>query len=203
MNALNARRPALSLGLVLSLALSAANALATTYKWVDANGKVHYSSTPPPGGVAYQEIDKSGRVIRSVDSFTEQQRKRAEEQRQQETRQTELDRQRRDRALLATYTSEAEIDRQLARALEQERLQLESTEQQLRQVKKNLEEIDKRIRATPNPGPVLLQQQAEARELLLSLEERLKRQRASIELTRARFEADKARYRELTTRAQR
>jgi|GEM_PF-5111424 len=186
------------LGLMLVLALSAPLADAATYKWVDANGKVHYGSVPPGGGIAYQEIDKSGRVIRSVDSFAEQQRKRAEEQRQREAKQSELDRQRRDRALLATYTSEAEIDRQLERALEQERLQLDSTEQQLRQVLKNLEDIDKRIKATPKPGAVLQQQQAEANQILANLEERLKRQRTSIEQTRARFEADKVRYRELT-----
>lgn len=196
---MNASQRAVPLGLMLMLALSAPLSHAATYKWVDSSGKVHYGSVPPGGGIAYQEIDKSGRVIRSVDSFAEQQRKRAEEQRQREAKQSELDRQRRDRALLATYTSEAEIDRQLERALEQERLQLDSTEQQLRQVLKTLEDIDKRMKATPRPGAVLLQQQAEANQTLANLEERLKRQRTSIEQTRARFEADKARYRELTS----
>lgn len=37
---------------LLFLALAAPAAQAETYKWVDANGVVNYSNTPPPGGAA-------------------------------------------------------------------------------------------------------------------------------------------------------
>jgi len=33
----------------LALLLGAGSAIAQMYRWVDANGKVHYSNTPPPG----------------------------------------------------------------------------------------------------------------------------------------------------------
>jgi len=39
-----------------ALALVAAPALATTYKWTDANGRVTYSDQPPPGNVKVESI---------------------------------------------------------------------------------------------------------------------------------------------------
>ena len=37
---------------LIALALAAPAAQAETYKWVDANGVVNYSNTPPPAGAA-------------------------------------------------------------------------------------------------------------------------------------------------------
>ena len=42
--------------LAAALALVAAPALATTYKWTDANGRVIYSDQPPPGNVKTESI---------------------------------------------------------------------------------------------------------------------------------------------------
>ena len=42
--------------LAAALALVAAPALATTYKWTDANGRVIYSDQPPPGDVKVESI---------------------------------------------------------------------------------------------------------------------------------------------------
>jgi len=39
-----------------ALALAAVPALATTYKWTDANGRVTYSDQPPPGNVKVESI---------------------------------------------------------------------------------------------------------------------------------------------------
>ncbi|HMW29814.1 MAG TPA: DUF4124 domain-containing protein, partial [Plasticicumulans sp.] len=48
---MNRARPALLLVLGW-LALGALPADAAVYKWVDAEGRTHYSSTPPPGADA-------------------------------------------------------------------------------------------------------------------------------------------------------
>ena len=49
------RRAAIIAG-ALALAVGAAPALATMYKWVDKNGKVIYSDQPPPGNVKSEVI---------------------------------------------------------------------------------------------------------------------------------------------------
>ncbi len=47
------KRLLVAISLTLCAALPAA---AQTYKWVDANGKVHYSDKPPPGNVRTQTL---------------------------------------------------------------------------------------------------------------------------------------------------
>lgn len=42
--------------LYLLLLLAAANAYAANYKWTDAQGKVHYTDTPPPKGIEAKTI---------------------------------------------------------------------------------------------------------------------------------------------------
>ena len=42
--------------LAAALALAAAPAMATTYKWTDANGRVIYSDQPPPGNIKVESI---------------------------------------------------------------------------------------------------------------------------------------------------
>jgi hypothetical protein len=43
----------MTIGLTLCLALPAA---AQMYKWVDSNGKIHYSDKPPPGNVKTEKL---------------------------------------------------------------------------------------------------------------------------------------------------
>lgn len=43
--------------LAVSLALCATSAGAAPYKWVDKDGKVHYSDQPPPGGVKAEKVE--------------------------------------------------------------------------------------------------------------------------------------------------
>jgi hypothetical protein len=47
------KRLSLAIGLALCLALPAT---AQTYKWVDANGEVHYSDQPPPGNIKAETL---------------------------------------------------------------------------------------------------------------------------------------------------
>jgi Skp family chaperone for outer membrane proteins len=49
-------RVASGLWILAALALAAAPAMATTYKWTDANGRVIYSDQPPPGNVKVESI---------------------------------------------------------------------------------------------------------------------------------------------------
>ncbi|HKK16999.1 MAG TPA: DUF4124 domain-containing protein, partial [Gammaproteobacteria bacterium] len=41
---------------ILLALLVSSNALAAMYKWVDENGEVHYTQTPPPGDIQAETI---------------------------------------------------------------------------------------------------------------------------------------------------
>ena len=187
-----------TLALLITLAIGLAQpALAATYKWKDDKGKIHYGSVPPGGGVAYQEIDKSGRVIRSVESFEAQRQRQQGEQKNAQSAAAVREQQRKDRALLASYTSAAEIDQMRNRAVAQEKLQMDSLMQQLDQARKNLASIEQKI-GGKKPSPVQQQQREEASAMTQALQERQAKLEAAMSGTQARFAADKQRYLELT-----
>ena len=78
--------PAIRMPLLCALLLLvfASPALATTYRWVDAQGKVHYGDVMPSQstGLGHQELDKQGRVIKETPRTLltpEERRHRAEE----------------------------------------------------------------------------------------------------------------------------
>lgn len=55
------KRLSLAIWLVLCLALPL-TAFAQMYKWVDANGKVHYSDKPPPSNVKTEKLREAPRA---------------------------------------------------------------------------------------------------------------------------------------------
>lgn len=88
-----------------------------SYRCVGVDGKKHYGQTIPPAcaGVAVEQLDKAGRVLRRIEPPAASQPTRSEAE-QAELR-TEQAAARRDRALLETYASEAEIEQARERAL--------------------------------------------------------------------------------------
>jgi hypothetical protein len=61
--------------LAMALLLISFNSYAELHKWVDANGNVHYSDTPPPPGVKVETIRthvSPGNPSKFEKSFTEQ-----------------------------------------------------------------------------------------------------------------------------------
>ena len=106
-----------------ALAGSATPASAATYKWVDDKGVVHYTDKMPPEAVdkANVELSKEGIPIRKTEKALTPEQRRALEQEQERQRQAARQQEeiaRRDRALAASYTSEAEIDLARKRALQ-------------------------------------------------------------------------------------
>src|SRR5437660_9914511 len=108
--------PTIGLLLALTLAVVASrDAHSATYKWVDDKGIVHYADKMPTDAVnrGHIEFDRQGIAIRKTDPALtpEQVRARAAEveQRAQAAKERE-ETARRDRALLASYTREDDID---------------------------------------------------------------------------------------------
>ena len=192
-------------GLVLTSALwMAQSATAATYRYVDENGRVIYSDTMPPqrAGMGHKELDRQGRGVRDVErtALTAEERRRAEAARQQAEaeRQRRLDEQRRDKALLSSYTSEAEIDLVRDRALELETLRITSLQTQMNYASEKLANANAGIAKRPNnPGKVFLQMRDEAQGDLARIGERLSRAQQNLVDIRAKYDADKQRFLEL------
>lgn len=192
---------------MLALLASALPAQATMYKWVDAQGKTHYSDTLPPQalGRGNVELDKQGLAIKRNDgALTAEQR---QQQAQAQARKTQEDfalteRKRRDSALLNTYTSPAEIDLARDRNMEQARLIIKSNDARLTPLRATRAQLVQQIagitRNQKSP-PAHLTQARDANAAEIARLEQLQAQKnKEMDETRAKFDADKARYIELT-----
>lgn len=195
---------AYSLVLALFLVLAAQPAQAKMYKWVDAQGNVHYTDTPPPesAGQGNSEVKKSGTVVKRTESTEEREKRLAAEAAEKERKKAAAEQARKDRALLATYTSEREIDLARDRALEHHNLIIKSAEARLKQLEPGLKELENKVRAATKggkPAPQHLQEQYDAKRAEVEEAQRIIKtnQEAKIKV-RERYEAEKLRFRELT-----
>jgi hypothetical protein len=191
----------------LAVALLCAGAAhAALYRWVDGNGRVHYSDTPPAtynqsGGA---ELNKQGQVVRRTQSEAE---RRAEAERQAEAKRVQEDQQKqaqRDRALTQTYTTEAEIDLARDRALEHHKLAIKSAETRKQAVDANLAELRERVarieKAERPISPNLRDELAQAEKEHAELKRTIQKNEQAMGTVREKYEADKLRFRELTAR---
>lgn len=92
------------------------------YRWVDAQGNVHYSDRVPPEQIRQgrEELDPQGRIIRSVErAKTREELEAAQREAEKKAEQERQARQRaqRDRVLLQTYTSLDDIQRSRTRKI--------------------------------------------------------------------------------------
>lgn len=108
--------------IALLLCATANMAEAKLYKWVDSQGRIHYSDTMPETQTATQgtsELNKRGLIIKQAESPEQKTKRLAEENRQKELILEQKKQALRDKALRQTYTSTAEIDTVRDRNIEQ------------------------------------------------------------------------------------
>lgn len=192
--------------LPLLLALAALPVHAKLYKWVDENGKVHYTDTLPPAAAnqGSAELNRSGNVVRKSESAEERQKRLAAEAQAAERKKQADEQARRDRALLSTYTSEKEIDLARDRALEQRGLIIKSAQARLKQLEPGTRELEQKIRAASTNGkpvPEHLRRQYDAKQAEIAEAQRtIKTNEEAMAAIRERYEAEKQRFRELTVK---
>lgn len=187
-----------------ALAAGAQAAVAATYKWVDDKGVVHYSDKLPPEALnkGTTELSKEGLPLRRTapPPTPEQQRARmAEEERVRQTARQRDDAERRDRALLASYVNEGEIDLARDRTLATIEAALASAQAYTEQLGKRRTEVEARRAAyRDKPVPPVLDRELESIAAELERQANLITQkRAERAATIARYETDRARWREL------
>lgn len=190
--------------LLAVLLVTALPAQAKLYKWVDAQGRVHYTDTPPPQSSthAVTELGKTGQAMKRTESVEERRAREAEERRQAELKKIAEEQARKDRALLGTYTRVSEIDLARDRALEHHRLAITGAQTRLKQVSVKAKEILEKIQTITQRGrpvPPYLQNQLNATQKEAEdLKKIIRVNQDALVTVRARYEADKARYLELT-----
>lgn len=182
-------------------------AVAATYRWVDQNGKVQYGDVMPPSqaGQGHAELDKQGRVVKETKrtrmTAEERQRQEAALARQAEDRRKLEEQRRRDQALLATYTSEKEIDLARNRAIDLEKLNIRGLQTRQNAAAEKLSFANTRITLLRNEGKDApanyVQMRHEAQAELAQISELLRLRYKAIEDIKLRFDEDSKRYTEL------
>ncbi|TAJ83553.1 MAG: DUF4124 domain-containing protein [Gallionellaceae bacterium] len=194
----------LGAGLVLCGALCT-NAEAKLYKWVDDNGTTHYGETIPPeyANKDATRFSDKGRVEKRIEKLTpEEQRARdAETAKKNATQQAAIEARRRDTALLSTFSNENEIDLARDRGLQQIEARLKSFGTMLKSAQDSLDALHKEqdglVKQNKPIPKSLLEDIDEGEARVAKLQKDLGQNEQESANVKARFEADKLRYREL------
>jgi len=205
MNVLGPSRLSLLFAVVVALAaapLSAAN----LYKWVDEKGVTHYTDKMPPDAVdkANVEMNKDGIAVKRTEPAPTPEQRRAKALEEERLKATAREREtvdRRDRALMQSYTTEDEIDLARNRALGTIDTQVASAQAYSQQLAKRRDELQakrKSFGSKPVPAAIDTELESIADELSKQAALIAERKRDSAVIT-ARYDQDKQRWRELRT----
>lgn len=196
--------------LLLAALLHPAQA-AKLYRWVDENGKVHYSDQVPAEHArqARDELNEQGITVDSVESAPSPEQMdtaRAKAQAEAEKRKEAEAQERRDRRLLSSYTGVSDIER----SRETEIAALQSTvdmtraaqQSQRRQLAKLIHRAAEMERSGDRVPEDLVAKMKEIRGKIQERTEFIEAKRAEQAQIFAEYEQDIARYRELTEEEQ-
>ena len=206
-------KPAIAFALAALLAAFAATAQQSissySYRCVGKDGKKYYGSAVPPEclGQPVEQLNAQGLVVKRFDaaaSAAEREKKAAEEEERKKREAVSKEEGRRNRALLATYTSEKEIDTARARALKDNEGAVADLEKRIAGMKQKRADMQKEMDAATkkdakgNP-PAKLADDLRNQDFDIKTQEDLlaakKKESAAIN---ARYDEDKKRFVELT-----
>jgi hypothetical protein len=182
------------------------NARAALYKWTDERGVTHYSDKLPIEAVnrASSELSRDGVTVRKTEPTkpVSHATPKVQDDEQQRLRLAERERQlaeRRDRALLESYTDEAEIDLAKSRAVATLDGQAQSAEAFIAQMSKRRAELEaKKVTYAPRPVPGSIEREIETIDGEVAHQnEFIAAKRKEAAAVAARYDADKQRFREL------
>jgi len=200
-NKMNATR--LAVLAALTLAPLAAGAQSVSYRCIAKDGKRYYGWVIPAEctGRPVEQLNSQGLVVKRIDpEHAEKQRqlKEATDERKRQEEAIAKDSARRNQALLATYTSEKDIDDARARALAENAKAVRDVETRLEGIRTRHAGYQKDVEPYKAKG---VEAPAKLREDMKSAEDDLKAQEQLLEVKKneavkinARFDDDKKRY---------
>ena len=196
--------------LVTSAALLVAPlaAEAQSYRCIGKDGKRYYGQVVPEEcfGQPIEQLSPQGMVVKRFDpegSVKERLAKEAAEARKREEDAAAREAARRNRALLATYTSEKDIDEARERALEDNKKAIQEIEERIAEIRKRQADYEKELEFYTGKN----QPPAKLTDDILSAETDLKAKQELLEVKKrevsginAKYDEDKKRYAELAKR---
>lgn len=180
-------------------------AAAKMYKWIDDKGTTHYGESIPPeyANKDRVEMDK-GRVTKKIEIMTAEDRlaKKEADAKKLEADKVALDQKRHDATLTNTYSNAEEVDLARKRNLQQVEAQITNNNSQLKIAINGLSSLQQEAAKSTKankPVPVSLQEELQQSQTQVAkLQKNLDKSLAEKATVEARFDADKARYIELT-----
>jgi len=189
-----------------ALAIVPFAAEAQSFRCVGKDGKKYYGSTIPPQcvGQPIEQLNKQGLVVKRIDaqqSESERLAKEAAEKKKNEEAAAAKDEARRNRALLATYTSERDIEEARIRALADNEKAVKEIETRVGSLQKRQGDLNKELefyKGKNQPPAKLSQDIANAGIDLKAQQGLLDAKRKEVSTINAKYDEDKKRFVELT-----
>jgi hypothetical protein len=192
--------------LVTGLALAPFAADAQSYRCTGKDGKKYYGQSIPPAcvGMPVEQLNSQGMVTKRFDaaaSAAEREKKAAEEEERKKREIITKEEGRRNRALLATYTNEKDIDEARVRALKDNEGAVKDIERRIDGLKKRQQDLKKELEffQGKNKPPAKLNDDLRNAEFdVKTQEELMAAKKKEVALINSRYDDDKKRYAELT-----
>ena len=181
-------------------------AQAQSFRCVGKDGKTYYGSTIPTEclGQPIEQLNRQGMVIKRIDPEGDEKARAAKEAAAAKKREADavaMERARRNRALLATYANERDIEVARERALVDNKKAVEEVEQRIAAIRKRQAGYEKELDfyKGKNKPPAKLADDMQNAEMELKMQqELLEAKKRDAEGINAKYDDDKKRYLEIT-----
>lgn len=178
---------------------------AQSYRCVGADGKKYYGQTIPRPciGLVVEQLNAQGMVIRRIDpkaTAAQREAKVAAEKKKREEAIARREELRRNRALLATYTSVEDIEGARGRALTDNALAIKDVDEKIDRIKQRQQKLAKELESYKDKAPPAeLKRDIKNAEFDLTAQQGLRAaKQKETEAINAKYDKDKARYLDLT-----
>jgi hypothetical protein len=197
-----------TVAILAALTLAPLAADAQSYRCVGKDGKRYYGSTIPVEcyGKPVEQLNAQGLVVKRIDpegSEKERLAKEAADAKKREEAAAAREVARRNHALLATYTSEKDIEEARARALAGNTKAIQEVETRLEAIRKRQSGYEKELefyKGKNEPSAKLRDDIKSAEDDLKAQQQLLEVKKREVDSINARYDDDKKRYAQLTRR---
>ena len=192
--------------LVFAIATLSFAAEAQSYRCTGKDGKKYYGQSVPPAclGMPVEQLNAQGLVTKRFDaaaSAAEREKKAVDDEDRKKREAVTKEDGRRNRALLATYTSEKDIDSSRGRALQDNEVAVKDIQGRIDTLRKRQDELKKELDffQGKNKPPAKLNDDIRNTDFdIKTQEELMATKKKEVALINSRYDDDKKRYGELT-----
>jgi len=193
--------------LIVLIAVLPVAAAAQSYRCVGKDGKKYYGQSVPPQcvGLPMEQLNAQGLVVKKIDAQAtadERAKKDAEDADRRKREATSKEEGRRDRALLATYTSESDVEAARGRAIAGNQAAVKEIEGKIAALQKRKADLTRQLAAMQDKSsPAAAKANADLKNAEIDLKAQdglLAAKKNEADAINARYNDDRKRYVELT-----